>query len=130
MKKYVAGPSEKKGFGFWAKEDAHELALQRQFIEQLQMAVAVANREVIHQQIPNLDRHAFQQLAVMVARFRANYLEAALFLSRAPDPSDPKLLADLRAKRELFEEGRNAFDALERAIERGYVDVDREEQKK
>jgi hypothetical protein len=124
MKKFVAGPSEKKASGFWGRDlDSKELAAQRQFLEQLEIAIALANREVIHKQIPNLNRETFQQLAVMVARFRANYLEAAIKLSASPGSCDAVCIADLKAKRELYDEGRAAFEALERAIERGYVDI-------
>jgi hypothetical protein len=123
MKKYIAGTAELKRPGFWGRElDPHQLAEQRQFIEQLEMSVTLANREVIHKQIPNLTRETFQQLAVMVARFRASYLDAAIRLSTAADPFDAKGLADLKLKRDLYDEGRAAFEALERAIERGYVD--------
>ncbi len=124
MKKYVAGPSEKKASAFWGRDlDSHELAAQRQFVEQLEMAVALANREVIHKQIPDLNRETFQQLAVMVARYRASYLEAAIKLSSSANNCDAMCLEDLIHKRKLFEEGRAAFEALERAIERGYVDI-------
>ena len=55
MKKYVAGSSTTKQSGFWGRDiDNKELQAQRQFVEQLEMAVAMANREVIHKQIPNL----------------------------------------------------------------------------
>lgn len=122
MKKFVAGTSDAKRSGFWGRDiDPKELQAQRQFMEKLEMAVAVANREVIHNQIPNLSAETFQTLAVMVARFRANYLEAAIKLSASPNACDQKCLDDLKAKRQLYEEGRAAFEALERAIERGYV---------
>lgn len=125
MKKYVAGPLEKKSSaGFWGRDmDSQGLAAQRQFLEQLEMSIAVANREVIHQQIPNLNRQTFQQLAVMVAKFRANYLAAAMRLAESPGSCDSACLEDLKRKRELYDEGRAAFEALERAIERGYVDI-------
>ena len=125
MKKYVAGPQEKKSSaGFWGREmDSHGLAAQRQFLEQLEMSIAVANREVIHQQIPNLNKATFQQLAVMVAKYRANYLEAAIKLANSPGSCDSACMEDLKHKRELYDEGRAAFEALERAIERGYVDI-------
>ncbi len=125
MKKYVAGPLEKKSSaGFWGRDmDSQGLAAQRQFLEQLEMSVAVANREVIHQQIPNLNKGTFQQLAVMVAKFRANYLEAAIKLAASPGACDTACLEDLKHKRELYDEGRAAYEALERAIERGYVDI-------
>lgn len=129
MKKYVAGPSDAKRSGFWGREmDPKDLAAQRQFMEQLEMAVAVANREVIHSLIPNLTPAAFQQLAVMVARFRASYLEAAIRLSNSPNSCDAACLDDLKNKRQIYEEGRAAFEALERAIERGYVDMGKPEQ--
>jgi hypothetical protein len=123
MRKFVSPAAEVKRPGFWGRElDPKDLAAQRQFIEQMEMAVALANREVIHRQIPNLTRETFQQLAVMVARYRAAYLEAAIKLSDAADPTDAQRLAELKHRRELFDEGRAAFEALERAIERGYVD--------
>lgn len=124
MKKYVAGSTSAKQSGFWGRDiDPKELQAQRQFMEKLEMAVAVANREVIHKQIPNLSAGTFQQLAVMVARFRASYLEAAIKLSASPNACDQGCLDDLKQKRQLYEEGRAAFEALERAIERGYVDM-------
>ena len=124
MKKYVAGSSGAQRPSFWGREmDPKELAAQRQFMERLEMAVTVANREVIHKLIPNLNTETFQQLAVMVARLRAQYLEAAINLSRSANHADGALVDDLKAKRQLYEEGRAAFEALERAIERGYVDM-------
>jgi hypothetical protein len=124
MKKYVAGSTSTKQSGFWGRDvDPKELQAQRQFMEKLEMAVAVANREVIHKQIPNLSADTFQQLAVMVARFRASYLDAAIKLNASPNACDQGCLDDLKQKRQLYEEGRAAFEALERAIERGYVDM-------
>ena len=122
MKKYLAAAPKPKTSGFWDHEP-RELAAKHQFVEQLEMAVALANREVIHRQIPNLSPDTFQQLAVMVARFRANYLAAAIRLSDAHDPPDATRLAELKRMRELFDEGCAAFEALQRAIERGYVDI-------
>ena len=125
MKKYVAGPMDKKSSaGFWGRDmDSRDLAAQRQFLEQLNLSVAVANREVIHKQIPNLNQGTFQQLAVMVAKSRAEYLDAAIKLANSPGSCDGDCLADLKRKREVYDEGRAAFEALERAIERGYVDI-------
>ena len=123
MKTYTPGPSGKVA-GPSRDLDPQELAAQRQFMERLEMAVAVANREVIHQLIPDLSAETFQQLAVMVARFRANYLAAAIKLSAAAN-ADASSLDDLKLKRDLYEQGRAAFEALERAIERGYVDIRR-----
>jgi hypothetical protein len=123
MKKYVMNATKPKPVGFWGQElDPKQLAAQHQFLEQMQIAVTIANREVIHGKIPNLTPATFHQLAVMVARFRADYLEAAIRLSNS-DTHDEEALAELKHLRELFDEGCSAFEALERAIERGYVDL-------
>jgi len=123
MKKYVMNATKPKPVGFWGQElDPKRLAAQHQFLEQMQIAVTLANREVIHRKIPNLTAATFHQLAVMVARFRADYLEAAIRLSNS-DTHDEKAFAELKQLRELFDEGCSAFEALERAIERGYVDL-------
>ena len=123
MKKYVMNATKPKPVGFWGQElDPKQLAAQHQFLEQMQIAVTIANREVIHRKIPNLSSDTFHQLAVMVARFRADYLEAAIRLSNS-ETHDGRALAELKHMRELFDEGCSAFEALERAIERGYVDL-------
>lgn len=126
MKKYVMSAAKPKLTGFWGQElDPKQLAAQHQFLEQMQVAVTLANREVIRRKIPSLTPETFQQIAVMVARFRAAYLEAAVRLSNA-DPHDASALDELKQARELFDEGCAAFEALERAIERGYVDLNGE----
>jgi hypothetical protein len=123
MKQYTAGPSGHKAALMSRDLDPKELAAQRQFLEKLEMAVALANREVIHKQIPNLNQETFQLLAVMVAKFRANYLEAAIKLANSPGACDESCFEELKQRRLFFEESRAAFDALERAIERGYVEI-------
>ncbi len=49
---------------------------------------------------------------------------AAIKLSATPHPGDAAF-EDLKHKRQMYEEGRSAFEALERAIERGYVEMDK-----
>jgi hypothetical protein len=104
--------------------DSELLRQQRAFLFEVEQAIRAANREIIHTRLPTIDRNAVYTLAVTVAQFRAAYLEAAFKLnaSGGNDP-EPALIADLKAKRETFEEARSAFAALQRAIEVGYVDV-------
>jgi hypothetical protein len=75
----------------------------------------------IHAQIPGLTRERFIEFAAAVAKLRADYLNSAMacFLDDASEASD---LAALRQKRALFEEGVKAYEALHRALERGYID--------
>ena len=94
------------------------------FLNEMEQGVRLANQEIIHERIPGLDKHTILALAVSVARLRASYLEAALKIgSLGTDEPDKALVAELRARREAFEEARIAYEALHRAIEVGYIDV-------
>ncbi|HEX5755881.1 MAG TPA: hypothetical protein VFY12_05965 [Arenimonas sp.] len=101
------------------------LKRQRHFLLQVERDIREANREVIHAHIAQLSEARFVDLARCVAEHRARYLEAAIALSRAPldSPEAGALLAQLPRLRQAFDETRDAFSALERAIERGYVDI-------
>ena len=102
----------------YRSEDSVLLVAHRRFLEEVERAIQTANREIIHKQIPELNKDAFYRLAITVAQLRANYLEAALRGAKT-DAADP----GLKAHRERYEEARLSFDALQRAIEQGYVDL-------
>ena len=87
----------------------------------LEKSVRLVNREIIHAQIPGLTRERFIEFAAAVAKLRADYLNSAMacFLDDAREAAD---LAALHHKRALFEEGVKAYEALHRALERGYID--------
>lgn len=93
----------------------------RKMLAYLDKSIRLVNREIIHAQIPGLTRERFIEFAASVAKLRADYLQAAMdcFLD---DKSDPEQLQNVQEKRALFEEGVKAYEALHRAIERGYID--------
>ncbi len=93
---------------------------QRRLIEEIEMAIRAANREILGQKLPNLNKEGFYRLAVSVAKLRAEYLEAVLTMNWEDETAD---FSSLRSKREKYEEATAAFEALERTIERGYVDI-------
>ncbi len=108
-------------------EEPEDYSGEKLFFHQLEQGVRLANQEMIHKKIPQLDRDSALAFAVSVARLRANYLEAAFkFCSphRGTEP-DESLVEDLRAKRQLFEEACAAYEALRHAIEVGYIDIAR-----
>ena len=94
------------------------------FINELEQGVRLANQEIIHERIPGLDKHTILALAVSVSRLRASYLETVLKVG-AMGHGEPEagLVKELRAKRQAFEEARDGYEALLRAIEVGYIDV-------
>ena len=96
-----------------------QLRAHKHFMDEVEMAVRAANREIIGREIPGLDKDTFFRFAVDVARIRARYLKAVLAADwdRTPD------IDYIQAMRVLYEEALKAFEALERAISRGYVDI-------
>jgi hypothetical protein len=106
-------------------DDATLLRLQRRFLEEVERSIRVANRDILQETIPELNQERFVQMALRVARLRASYLQVALGSERDPDsaPGASAWATRLREHREAFEEACAAFDALQRAIERGYVDI-------
>ena len=82
------------------------------------------NREIIHEKIPEITKDSFLKFAVMTSRVRADYLESVFNLVEAgPAMPEGSAFTDLKRKREQYEEAVEAFEALKRAIERGYVDI-------
>lgn len=98
---------------------------QQRFLANVEALTRAANREIIHKHIPAVTADGATRMAVMVAQIRARYLEAAMRLVQreggvAPDAGE---LAQLSRLREMYDEAVHAFEAMRRAIERGYVDI-------
>jgi hypothetical protein len=93
-------------------------------LDRVEVAVREANRAVLHDAIPELNEAAFMRLAVACARLRAAWLAEGVKLGRdshgQPTAAEVARLADARR---AYEEAAAAYDALERAISRGYVDI-------
>ena len=105
---------------------ASEFDLSRQmtnFLNELDLGVRAANQEIIHERIPDLDREKAFVFATMVARLRADYLDAAFKHCTPGAQSGLQDIEELRAKRLTYEEARDAFQALRHAIEVGYIDI-------
>jgi rRNA maturation endonuclease Nob1 len=98
--------------------DSHR-KLQK-FLEDIEMAIFSANREVMKKAVPELTRDSFMAFAVRVAEARARYLKIALELSATAHPSAEDI-ARLKAAREANDELLHAFEATKRVIERGYT---------
>lgn len=108
-----------------AVKDLDAPGLHAGFPAQVEAIVRAANQAVIHERLPSLDGDAVMRLAVAVARLRTRYLEAALGLIAHADgvPPDHADIGSVTRARVMYEEAMHAFDALTRAVERGYVTV-------
>jgi hypothetical protein len=96
------------------------------FSQGLEVAVFEANRETISRKLGALPRESFLRLAVKVADTRADYLQVALEVAKGDGLPRPADIERLRKLRETYEEMVDAFEAMERVIERGYISLPRE----
>lgn len=106
-------------------EDYKKLMHQKRFLNEIEQGIRVANREIIHAHIKDLNKDTVLSFAVAIARLRARYLDAA-FRAASTDkgqPLDQSQVTQLRTHREAYDEAKKAFEALRYAIEQGYVDV-------
>jgi hypothetical protein len=93
-------------------------------LDRVELAVREANRAVLHEKVPELSEAAFMRLAVAVARLRGDYLAAALALGHdGRGHATDAEIARLAHARAAYDQGVAAFEALERAISRGYIDI-------
>lgn len=111
-------------------DDYKKLMAQKRFLDEIEQGIRIANREVIHSRIPVITKADIHAFAVAVARLRAGYLETAFRLGhvgQGKTPDDTQV-GQLKRHRDMYEESKEAFEALRYAIERGYVDVEMEEE--
>jgi hypothetical protein len=100
-----------------------------QFQLEMEQAITIANREVMKAaKLPAVNQDAVLPLAITVARLRAKYLKTSLALGASGHSDLPveSELDELAKDRRAYEEGVAAFEALMRAIERGYIDLEGE----
>ncbi|OYX29877.1 MAG: hypothetical protein B7Y99_12530 [Caulobacterales bacterium 32-69-10] len=89
-------------------------------LEQIDYTAYISNREVIGQVIGAADAARFQKLAVAAATARARWVAEALAMadSGAAGAAQVAKLAEMRA---AYQELAEAYEALRRMIERGYL---------
>jgi hypothetical protein len=96
-----------------------DLRRRARFMDELDIAIREANRELLGKHLPELDHQAFFRLAVGVAKLRASYLEALM----AVDWHNPQetVFADLAKRRTMYQEAVSGFEALRHAVDKGYA---------
>ena len=95
----------------------------RGHLEQIDYAAYAANREVVSQTLGRADLAKFQRLAVAAAHARANWVKAAAAMVETSTALSPAQVNDLAAQRRAFEELTEAYEAMRRMVERGYLGI-------
>jgi hypothetical protein len=103
--------------------DPQEQRRVRGLLEQIDYSAFVANREVIGQMLPGLDAPTFQRLAILTATARGKWVVESLRLSESGAPATPDQIARLTSARVAYEELAEAYEALRRMVERGYIAI-------
>ena len=93
---------------------------------QLETMIREINRDIINPQVPELKVEDLEPILKLVASSRAAYLKE-LFevagVAKTTASADADHFRQLKMHRETYEELLAASQALETAIERGYLDV-------
>lgn len=90
------------------------------FKEAMDRMIVEANRDSLRQ--VKVTREDFVGLAQCASEARTAYLQKGVELGAAKSHSRAQIVS-LRESREAFEEICSVFEALERVIERGYLDI-------
>jgi len=103
------------------------LAKNKHFLMEVEQSIRLANTEVIHQQVTPITSERMLSFALTVAKLRAQYIKAAFDFAdalHAPGNEGDAEMDGLTLHRRRFEEARDSFIVLQRAIEIGYVAVE------
>lgn len=101
--------------------DPHAQRRMRGLLEHIDYTAFAANKSVISQALGAGDARKFQRLAMAAAAARATWVAQALAVSAAGGKMSPQDLSQLNHLRNTYEELAEAYEALRRMVERGYV---------
>lgn len=104
-----------------------DLTKNKHFLMGLEQVIQVSNREVIHKRIAPITSERMLSFAITLAKLRAEYIEVAFQfadLKYEDGAEGAEEIDELSLRRRRFEEARDAFIALQRAIELAYVAVE------
>ena len=101
--------------------DPSEQRKLRGHLEQIDYAAFAANRTVLAQSMGRTELGRFEHLAVAAAHARARWVSAAVTMTEKSPHLTHDQVTQLGALRRTFEELTEAYDAMRRMVERGYL---------
>ena len=104
-----------------ANLDPQEQRALRAHLEQIDYAAFAANREVLAKVVGPADLNRFQRLAISAAQARARWVAASIAMTEKAEAPTPQDVAQLTTLRCAYEELTEAYEALRRMVERGYL---------
>ncbi|HTI66731.1 MAG TPA: hypothetical protein VL460_04190 [Caulobacteraceae bacterium] len=104
-----------------ADSDPQAQRKMRGHLEQIDYTAFISNREVIGQVMGRTDAAQVQRLAVAAATARARWVAEAVALADAGPAAAQVQVARLAEMRTAYQELAEAYEALRRMVERGYI---------
>lgn len=101
--------------------DPHTHRRMRGLLEQIDYTAYAANKELVGQALGQGDIRKFQRMAIACAQARAVWVAQALAASASGGKLSSADLAQLTHLRTTFEELTEAYEAMRRMVERGYL---------
>jgi len=93
----------------------------RGVLEQIDYTAFASNKALIGQALGHVDATHFQHMAVAAAQARAQWVAAAVAITETAHSLSPEQVAKLAHMRAAYEELAEAYEAMRRMVERGYV---------
>jgi hypothetical protein len=90
-------------------------------LEQIDYTAFACNREILGQMVGPIDTHRMQRLAVSAAVARAAWVKETLAMAEIGHQLAPHQIEKLTQMRQAFEELSEAYEAVRRMVERGYL---------
>ncbi|MEZ5937044.1 MAG: hypothetical protein R3C52_02355 [Hyphomonadaceae bacterium] len=95
----------------------------RAHLEQIDFAAFAANREVLATAMGPMGLADFEKLGVAVAQARGRWVSRALEFARTGQPLSQEQTQQLATAHQAFAELQDAYEALRRMVERGYLSL-------
>ena len=123
MSSTVTSGSRRRGIDHFEPEDVDHQAQRRLrgILEQIDYTAFASNKALIGQALGHVDAIHFQHMAVAAAQARAQWVAAAVAMTEAARPPPPDQIEKLAQMRSAYDELAEAYEALRRMVERGYV---------
>lgn len=105
-------------------DDATDPKAQRQLrgqLEQIDYTAYAANKEVLAAVLGRADSMKFAHLGLAIAQARAKWTAFALAITEGGKSPGPHQVEELTRLRVTYDELAEAYDALRRMVERGYL---------
>lgn len=101
--------------------DPTEQRRLRGHLEQIDYAAYAANQAVVAQALGRTELVKFERLAIAAANARARWVAAAIAMTEASSTLTAEQVTQLSTLRHAYEELTEAYEALRRMVERGYL---------